>query len=253
MSDIQVVTTLHEDGYKLYGKRYIDSWIAYFPSNWQINYYSENHQPTFNQRVNVLDFNNTCPEWMDYYDHIKSLSDATNNRKEKNRLKKALRWSFKMFTLLHALKNSKSRYVIWLDADVYASKIPPENWLQAVLKNKCIAGQLERVKGFPHVETGILIIDMQHSDVQKVINWIEKGYIEKEILAEPKPWDGVWIGKLFVSNTVDCNNIKVVINGNIAKSFVVNNLSWLTHNVGDHKFPTDYSGRSGRTTSSELI
>ena len=253
MSTIKVVTTLHEDGYNLYGKKYINSWTAFFPEDWKIDYYAEKHDPVFNQRVNVLDFNTTCPEWLEYYTHIKNLSKTLQNNKEKNRLKKALRWSFKMFTLLHALKNKETRYVIWMDADVYASKSPSDNWLDSVLKNKCIAGQLEHVKGFPHVETGILIIDTEHPDIQKIISWIEKGYIQKHILNESKPWDGAWIGKLFVSDTVECNNIRVVVRDNVARSFTTNSLQWLTHSVGDFKFPNNYSGRSGRTESAELI
>jgi len=257
---VEVITTLHEDGYNLYGKDFIRTWTLYFPQDWNIVYYAEKHTPEFNKRVTVLDFDNECPEWADFYDYIIELTknlDSKKNKKQINKYKKALRWSFKMYALLHALKNSKARYLLWLDSDVRATTSPRDNWIKSSLKDKCIAGQLEHVKGFPHVETGLLVIDMHHSHVKKLIHWIEDGYINKKILNESKPWDGAWMGKLFDKGYISCNPIRMMHlekgNKNTAKSMSHETLRWLTHKVGDHKFTNDISGRSGRTKNSELI
>lgn len=254
---INVVTTLHEDGYRLYGQKFIRTWSLYFPNNWNITYYAEKHQTNFDSRVKVVDFDAVCPQWIDFYNFVKEQTANLKDKKKINRFKKALRWSFKMFTLLHALENSNTRYVIWLDADVFAKRSPPANWIEKTLGSACIAGQLEFVKNFPHVETGLLIIDTKHPDIDKLINWIKAGYIDKKILDEPKPWDGAWIGKLFMSETVSCKRIKMMFldkdNGRVAKAFSDESLYWLTHRVGDNKFNSDYSGRSGRTKNSELI
>lgn len=258
---ITVVTTLHQDGYNLYGKDFICSWTKLFPEEWNIVYYTEKHEPEFPERVKILDFDKTCPDWINFYNHVKLLAEELDPKKDKktiNRLKKALRWSFKMFTLKHALETSDTRYVLWLDSDVRAVKSPPKNWIETVLNNHAIAGQLEHVKGFPHVETGLLLIDCEHNDKEKIIDWIDQGYNKKEILSEPKPWDGAWIGKLFESNTVECKKIKILEHDRgdskgHAKAFSDPSLHWLVHKVGDHKFTEDYSGRSGRTEQSELI
>lgn len=255
---VQVVTTLHQDGYNLYGKDYIKSWEAYFPRDWIIDYYAEDHDPVFSDRVNIINFKETCTLWQDFYDFIKLRTQTITDKKELNKYRKALRWSFKMFTLLHALENPKARYVIWMDSDVYCTKSPSSNWIQDMMNGCCIAGQLEFVKGFPHVETGFLPIDTKHPDINKVINWIKQGYIERKILGEPKPWDGAWIGKLFDSNTVSCKKIRMMIHDkgdkqSVARAFSNESLLWLTHKVGDGKFNEDYSGRSGRKKSSELI
>jgi len=249
MNTVKVVTTLHQDGYNLYGKNFIKTWIKFFPTDWQIDYYAENHVPDFEKRVCVLDFNKTCTAWQDYYNHITScvaLLDSKKDRKSINRYKKALRWSFKMFTLIHALENSNSRYLVWLDSDVYAKTSPAERWVESMLKGKCIAGQVERIKGFTHIETGILIIDLHHPDVSKLIDWVKKGYIQKQVLNEPKPWDGAWIGKLYDSKLVEFKNIWMV-------AFSDQSSKWLVHKVGDNKFSKEYSGRSGRTIESELV
>lgn len=255
---VQVVTTLHQDGYNLYGQQFVNTWATYFPSDWKITYYAEKHVPVFPNRINVVDFDVMCPEWLDFYNYIKIQTQDLQDKKQINRYKKALRWSFKMFTLLHALKNSTDDYVVWLDADVYARASPVNNWIETILGGKCIAGQLENIKGFTHIETGILPIHRVHRDTYKVINWIEKGYIHREILNEPKPWDGAWIGKLYNSNIVSMNILHMLVHHKnnipvIAKAFSNQHLNWLVHNVGDKKFDNTYSGRSGRTINSELI
>ena len=256
MNDVKVVTTLHQDGYNLYGKDFIKTWINFFPSEWQIDYYAEKHEPDFEQRVRVLDFNKNCREWQDYYEYITScvnLLDPKRDRKQINRYKKALRWSFKMFTLIHALQNSDTRYLIWLDSDVYAKTSPPDGWIENMLDGKCVAGQVERVKNFTHIETGILIIDLQHLDIPTLIKWIKKGYIQREILDEPKPWDGAWIGKLYDLKLIEFRHIWMLQRARTAVAFSDRSLNWLVHKVGDEKFPEEYSGRSGRTVESELV
>lgn len=255
---VHVVTTLHQDGYNLYGKEFIKTWEEHFPSDWTIDYYAEGHVPKFGKRVRILDFHETCTEWQDYYKFIQLQVSTIKDKKQINRYKKALRWSFKMFTLLHALKTSTSDYVVWLDSDVYARAKPVDGWIEKILNGKTVAGQLENVKGFTHVETGILPIHRSHPDTRKVIKWIEKGYVQKEILKEPKPWDGAWIGKMFKQNIVPTNSIHMLVHEKnnkpvIAKAFSSPDLNWLVHNVGDKKFDETYSGRSGRTKSSELI
>jgi hypothetical protein len=255
---VHVVTTLHADGYNLYGKDYITTWEKYFPSNWTIDYYAEGHTPTFGKRVNVLDFNNTCTDWTDYYNYIQEQVAVIKDKKQINRYKKALRWSFKMFTLLHALKTSTSDYVMWLDADVYATSPPSDFWIQKILSGKPIAGQLENIQGFPHIETGIIPIHKTHSQAHKIIDWIEQGYIHKKILNEPKPWDGMWIAKLHTLRIVEMNILSMLIQqkNNILSQATAssnNNLNWLVHNVGDKKFGDVYNGRSGRSKQTELI
>ena len=252
---VHVVTTLHQDGYNLYGKKFIKTWEKFFPNDWQIDYYAESHTPEFSNRVRVLDFHNTCLNWQDYYQHIQELvQQVKHDKKQINRLKKALRWSFKMFTLLHCLETSKSDYVMWLDADVYARAKPDTMWIQNTLRNKCIAGQRENIKGLTHIETGVILIDRNHYATKKVVKWIEDGYIHKKILDEDKPWDGMWMGKLYNSNSVPFSTPTILAHEKHGNNSAHNTrYSWLVHQVGDYKFGTTCNGRSGRTEASELI
>lgn len=254
--NVKVITTLHEDGYNLYGKEYLLTWLKHFPKDWSIDYYAEDHTPNFESKINVLNFKNECNNWNDYYIAIKKeveLLDSSVDKKSINRLKKALRWSFKMFTLLHALKTSSSRYLIWLDSDVYATEPPKKDWIETCLNGKCIAGQHEFIKGALHIESGILIIDLHHKDKNKIIEWIEDGYVKRKILLESKPWDGFWLAKMFSSKTVECNAVKMLHLDSRSKMTKNNTGCWLIHNVGDNKFNNLYNGRSGRKENTELI
>jgi hypothetical protein len=251
---VTVVTTLHKDGYNLYGSNNIATWSQYFPTDWNIVYYAEKHIPVLSPRVSVVDFNELCPEWDQYYSTVKDRSKDVTDVKRRNWYKKALRWSFKMFTLLHAIKNTDTRYLIWLDADVVATKPAPHLWVETCLAGKCLAGQLEFIKAGGHVETGVLIVDLQHPDIDKLYQWIKLGYVDGKILDEEKAWDGIWIAKLVQSGTIEWNNLAMVIQGNVARAFSNEKLNWLTHVVGKPKFrKTDISARSGRSPDQELI
>lgn len=245
---VTVVTTLHKDGYDLYGKENIETWIKFFPSDWQIFYYAEKHQPKFSSRVKVLDFNKECYEWEDFYNHVKQISAGLRD-KELNWYKKALRWSFKMYALVHALETIKEGVVIWMDADNVALTSPPKDWASIVLNHTAIAAHLEQIKHGKHIESGVLVLDTAHSDTILIKNWIRDGYVNKKILGEPKAWDSFWLAKLLLSNTVSWNEIKmVVINSN------KNNGYWLNHKAGTTKFKeTNISGRSGRSIEEELL
>lgn len=253
MHSVTVVTTLHKDGYDLYGQQHLETWVKFFPADWKIVYYAEDHTPILNEKVQVENFKNKCPKWTDFYSYI--LEQTKNvDEKKKNWYKKALRWSFKMYTVLDALRNPQTRYVIWLDADVKANYTPDTNWLNSCLKNTCLAAQLEHIKEGNHIETGIMIFDTQHPDIEKIKNWISLGYEDKNVLKERKAWDGIWMAKLLVSNTVSWNNLDMVIKQNTAQAFSNDKLKWLTHKVGDHKFnATKISSRSGRSSEQELI
>jgi hypothetical protein len=251
---VTVITTLHQDGYNLYGRKNLSTWTQCFPSDWNIVYYAEKHIPVLDSRVSVVDFNDLCPEWDTYYKSVKERSSGVTDVKRMNWFKKALRWSFKMFTLLHAMKNTDTRYLIWLDADVVATEPAPAEWVENCLAGQCLAGQLEFIKAGGHVETGVLIVDLHHPDVSKLYDWVKLGYVDGKILDEEKAWDGIWIAKLVQSKTIAWNNLAMVIQGDVARAFSNTRLSWLTHVVGKPKFrKTEISARSGRSPDQELI
>jgi len=236
---VKVVTTLHEDGYKIYGKN-LGTWSNFFPQDWTLEYYAENHTPDLNARFTVKDFNKSCPDWDEFYNYVKLQTVDLTDKKKINWYKKALRWSFKMYTILDSLKNSQERYLIWIDADASVYNNVNLNWILNSLKNHCLAAKLEKIKNVPHIESGILIFDRQHTDINKIINWIEKGYLHKQIFNEPKAWDGFWLAKMIQTQEINW------VNKDLFKGIMI-------HSKGDKKFHSKYDSRSGRSQNNELI
>jgi hypothetical protein len=152
------------------------------------------------------------------------------------------------------MKTCNSKYLIWLDADVWAAKSPGNKWIENCLKGTCLAAQLEFIKAGGHIETGILIFDLTHPDIQKVYDWIYAGYRDYQILEEEKPWDGIWMAKLLKGNTVSWNNLNMVTKKDQALAFSHQDLKWLVHGVGKRKFNKSLLNiRSGRSDKNELI
>ena len=255
---VTVITTLHEDGYNLYGQKNLESWATFFPTEWSILYYKEKHNPKLPERVKIVDFDQQCANWQNYFSAVKlKLNQEKNPEDEKRRnwYKKSLRWSFKMYTVLDAMKNCNSKYLIWLDADVKALKSPEDGWIEKCLNNTSLAAQFELIKAGGHIETGILIFDLEHADIQKIYNWIYDGYINFKILDEDKAWDGIWMAKLLKTDTVSWHNLTMVTKRNCqAVAFSHNDLNWLAHGVGKNKFnQSQLNVRSGRSNANELI
>jgi hypothetical protein len=264
-NSVTVVTTLHKDGYDLYGQENLESWATFFPEAWKITYYKEKHDPILPSRVEIVDFDQQCASWQNYFSAVKlKLAQEKNPEDEKRRnwYKKALRWSFKMYTVLHAMKNCNSKYLIWLDADVKAVTSPSHEWIEKCLLDKSLAAQLEMIKAGGHIETGILIFDLEHADSQTIYNWIYDGYVNFKILDEEKAWDGIWMAKLLMTDTVAWNKLTMVTKNKStmgtkrsqAVAFSNNDLKWLVHRVGKRKFnQSQLSSRSGRSSDNELI
>lgn len=254
---VAVVTTLHSDGYDLYGRINLETWATFFPQDWKITYYKEKHEPVLPDRIEVFDFDQTCTGWKNYLTEVKrrlSQEKDPQDEKRKNWYKKALRWSFKMYTVLHAMKHSHSRYLIWIDADVKAVRAPGSGWIERCLNNNSLAAQLEFIKAGGHIETGILIFDLEHADSEKIYKWIYDGYVNFKILDEDKAWDGIWMAKLLKTNTVAWNNLNMVTKKDQALVFSHTDLKWLVHGVGKRKFTqSNLNIRSGRSNNNELI
>lgn len=254
---VAVVTTLHSDGYDLYGRINLETWATFFPQDWKITYYKEKHEPVLPDRIEVFDFDQTCTGWKNYLTEVKrrlSQEKDPQDEKRKNWYKKALRWSFKMYTVLHAMKHSHSRYLIWIDADVKAVRAPGSGWIERCLNNNSLAAQLEFIKAGVHIETGILIFDLEHADSEKIYKWIYDGYVNFKILDEDKAWDGIWMAKLLKTNTVAWNNLNMVTKKDQALVFSHTDLKWLVHGVGKRKFTkSNLNIRSGRSNNNELI
>ena len=125
-----VVTTFHEAGYRQYGSRMIDTWLANWPQSVQLWVYAENcHVDQQASNLRVLDTETTCPDLVRFKSQWSGVAKATGDisgdpirglrRDSKKSFKwDAVRFSHKVYSIFHAAQSVTTPWLIWMDADM---------------------------------------------------------------------------------------------------------------------------------------
>jgi len=237
MSDTIFITTFAKEHIDLYGKRFIDSFNKY-NSHLPLHVYAEDFDKTdLSNHYKLSDFNKTIPLHKTFLEHIRMLQIGLLT-KPKNRLEKALRWSYKSFTIIHALENSSCKYVVWIDADVETVGHFAKNSTSKINhENLCTVYQ-QYIDRELHIESGLIIFNLHHPSIINIINHYKKGYQKYQVLDLDKPWDGFWLGKYCKTSKDPINYVSPPFS-NVKGIF--------KHHVGKDKFRnTDHNKFSGR-------
>ena len=238
MQDTVVVTTFAQDHISIYGKTFVESFERYcrFP----LYIFAEDFSSDDFYGHTVYDYYKHIPEQLEFKNNILKLFPSLN-AKEQNRLRKALRWSYKGFVIWHALQNIEAKYIIWIDADVETLSAVPSNLANTLCQDSLLMCYPQPLKGELHVESGFVIFNKQHPQIDLVTDHYKKGYLDQQVLNLSKPWDGFWLGK-FIQSSNNCRLQRPVF-GNIRPFF--------THHVGKDKFRdtglNKFSGRKSLT------
>lgn len=239
-----VVTTFSIDGYELYGKKMIDTWLKYWPNNISLTVYTEGYTLTENDsRLAALDINYCCPTLNKFKEESLKLIDP-NNKKTKSRISKAIRWSHKVYAMSHALNNCNTKYLIFLDGDTYTKNTVPATLAESLVKNHLFAVHFEKIQGMLHFETGLICFNMNHPQIEILKRELQKGYDTMKIHSIHKPWDSFWLVYLYQTFNLDVLNLAInsyqVFGNPLIKNILV-------HDVGKEKFHNkNYDKYSGR-------
>lgn len=127
--EFSVVTTFHQAGYDLYGRRMIDTFLQNWPEAVDLVVYAENCQVEHaDPRLKVMDLMATVPalsvfkqQWGDDLRATGRLAQGTADRKGKQPgigfKWDAVRFSHKVYTVCHHAKNTTADVLLWMDAD----------------------------------------------------------------------------------------------------------------------------------------
>jgi hypothetical protein len=238
MPSVAVVTTFAKDHINLYGKGFVESFKA--NCNYPLYIYAEDFTAE-DIGCNVVDFYTAIPEHTKFKDSIQTQISSLD-KKEQNRLRKALRWSYKSFVIIHALENINADYIVWIDADVETVNTIPNNLIESLCGKYLMMCYPQNLDDGVHVESGFVIFNKQHPNIQAVINHYRRGYHLEQILTIKKPWDGYWLANLITTNqTVKEKTYH-------ACAPFSNIRQYFRHNVGKRKFDetglNKFSGRS---------
>lgn len=207
MKNITFFTTFHQNGYELYGKSWIDSFIQNVSIHGthikaKIYVQNVNSELITHPQIEYIDFNKSIPEHEEWKQSFIKLS-THNDYVKKN----SIRFSHKGFVISHALDTIQDGYAVWLDGDCVMHKSTYDDFPQSLLKDVCMACQVEETGGDNHVESGILLFDMENKDIQKFKQTFKQNYDLPNALNMTQPFDGFIIYKSIHLSQITINNL----------------------------------------------
>lgn len=192
---ITFFTTFHQHGMALYGKHWLSTFIRNVEkSNPNVSariYVEDITAPeSIRDRIDFLDFNSAIP------DHIlwKRRSGELDRLAHPSIKMETIRFSHKAFVIMHALRTIETDYAIWLDGDCVFHEASYADFPQNILDGKFLACQLEQGNAITdsgnHIESGVLIFDMNHPDTSKFAARFTENYQFENLLTLVRPFDG---------------------------------------------------------------
>jgi len=178
MTSYTVVTTFNTKGLQQYGQVMIDSFDRFWPRSVPLMIYAESCQPAVSSdRIHVKDLLVACPDLVEFKsrhanDPIANglVARDTSVPFRDNQFKwDAVRFSHKVFAVIHACANLDSDWVIWLDADTKTFSPIPQNFLNGICDPAAMACYLGRREKY-HSECGWVAYNRRHLDLRSFMD-----------------------------------------------------------------------------------
>lgn len=228
------ITTFSKDGYELYGKKMIDSWLQYWPAETKLLVYHEGFEiHTDHDRITKLNLLDCSKELQIFKERSKTLSDSAGSKKEKNRIFKTIKWCHKVYAITHALKTNKDDFLIFLDGDTYSFNNVSNNFAYSLVGENLFAVHFEQLKDGLHFETGLIVFNNSHSKISWFADIFTSAYNSLDIYSMKKTWDGYWLAHLYKKFRLPVKNLSENRNGVFNHPLVS---VCLKHDVGTKKY-----------------
>lgn len=197
MKHIKFITTFSKNGYELYGKSWIDTFTKNVKEqNISVDLYLDFTIPVTDNRITIIDYDSVIPDHKNWITEFESKSQHSMYNK-----KMGIRFSFKSFVMQHALDNNTDCYVVWLDGDCVFKQNSYE-FVESLLGNTAIACQREDNGGVDHIESGIVVFDVDHADVKIFNNKFKQLYNVDALIQCSAPYDGFMIYKALKESNI---------------------------------------------------
>lgn len=173
-----IITTFNAAGLSLYGQAMIDAFDKHWPDTVDLVVYTEKCSPKCpSDRVRVLDLEQVSPDLMKFkQQHANNpiangmVAKDTGVPFKDNAFKwDAVRFSHKVFAVIHACKNIQSDWVIWLDADTKTFEDVPASFLDEICDFSSMACYLGRREKY-HSECGWVAYNLRHPDLRSFMD-----------------------------------------------------------------------------------
>ncbi len=179
MTNINVVTTFSQDGYRCYGRKFLESFVKYCPNVPIVAYH---------ESLDSLDFVADNLTWRNLDHNSKRLAFVAEHGADPEKVSNALHYSrqsirfcHKVFALAHAASTAVAEvpfvdWLVWIDADVLFHGTP--DW-KSVLPDYARLSYLGRKH--THTECGFVGYRISDPKVRTLILDMEQYYTTGEI------------------------------------------------------------------------
>ena len=181
-TEVLCVTSFNKKLYLEYAHRFLKTYSWPF----DLLIYSEEDLIINNKNIKTLNILKCDTEFQTFINNNK-------NRKVKKFLYDGVRFSYKVFGIVHAGLNFKNyKYLIWIDADIIFKKtIDLINLEKYFIKKDCMMSYLGRINY--HTESGFIIFDLQHKLTEKYLIEMRRMYLSNDIYKEKEQTDShIW-------------------------------------------------------------
>ncbi|TWB58441.1 hypothetical protein FBZ98_1021069 [Rhizobium sp. ERR 922] len=246
-----VVTTFHEKGYRDYGKKCIETFLACWPKEVSLVVYAENVEiEEKDRRLLVFDHCETLPRLRGFRDAYGSEPQANGYISSRNGLVRDFRWdavrfSNKVFAVADAVRRYHNTVdqLIWLDADTVTHRPIPKSFLDGIApRGNQLAAYLNR-RIYP--ECGWVGYNLRHPAILTFIDRFEGAYSSGYFLTLKESHDSFVFWKVLQQMEQDKEARFRRLGSSLTKTHVfINSVlgGYLDHLKGDRKV----EGRSRR-------
>jgi hypothetical protein len=237
-----VITTFSKDGYDLYGRKMISTWLKYWPENYRLTVYVENYLlDEKDDRLSSLEIYDVCQGLAEFKEQSLKLDQ------KKSRVDKTIKWCYKVYAIKHALSVDDA-YLIFLDGDTYTRDHIPRNLAADLVGNNLFAVHFEKLKHGLHFETGLVVFNLRHEKKRWLQDIITAAYDDLEIYNMIKTWDGFWLAHLYQEYSLPVKNLSAGCSGVFCNPLIKGKL---VHDVGTKKYRlAGYDKFTGRKNES---
>lgn len=182
-----VVTSFNAEGYKRYGKNFVDTWLQYWPESVRLTVFYEGEESDFDLVRGVSWHPIETVEFLqDYMESLRFpiMHGIVGDRYDINY---DARMARKSFIQAHAAKKYGGK-VFWIDADVVTKKHVPERFLDDCLPEEALACFLGR-DGWYFTESGFIGFNADHPVAKKFFKNYVHAFIVGSIFTQAPQYD----------------------------------------------------------------
>lgn len=209
MKPITFFTTFNQNGYDLYGKIWIKTFIenvACKSPNIRAIVYAHDIVgiQVDHPQIEIVDYDTALPQHSKWKaDFLEVASGYSKYVRDS-----AIRFSHKGFVISDALDRITTGYAIWLDGDCVMHDAAYDTFPSDLLQTTAIACQLEHARpNAHHIESGILLFDMDNTDIEKFKKQFKFNYEIAQVITMPEPYDGFIVYRSIVDSEIPFNDL----------------------------------------------